>query len=62
MVRVLGHTTNWAIQNNLESGESTIFATAGAEIDYAAGELIIPFGSKVEVSCALLSHFQAVPM
>ncbi len=50
MVRVANRTTSWARKNNLESGESTIFATSGAEIDDDAGELIIPSGSTIEVS------------
>ena len=50
MVRVANHTTDWATRNNLESGESTIFATEGAEINDETGELIIPPGSTIEVS------------
>ena len=55
MVRVRDRTTSWARKNNIQSGESTIFATAGAEIDDDAGELIIPSGSTIEVSCAVFS-------
>jgi hypothetical protein len=50
MVRVANHTTSWAIKNKFESGESTIFATDGAEINDARGELIIPSGSTIQVS------------
>jgi phage gp45-like len=49
MVRVANRTTSWARKNNFESGESTIFATRGAEIDDDAGELIIPSGSTIQV-------------
>ena len=50
MVRVKDRTTSWATKNNLESGESTILATSGAEINDETGELIIPPGSTIEVS------------
>jgi hypothetical protein len=52
MVRVANRTTGWARKNNFESGESTIFATSGAEIIDGTGELIIPSGSTIEVSNA----------
>jgi len=54
MVRVANRTTSWARKNNMESGESTIFATSGAEIDDDAGELIIPSGSTIQVSSAFI--------
>jgi phage gp45-like len=57
MVRVANRTTGWARKNNFESGESTIFATSGAEIDDDAGELIIPSGSTIEVSYAWFLSF-----
>jgi hypothetical protein len=53
MVRVANRTTSWAIKNKFVSGESTIFATDGAEINDAIGELIIPSGSIIQVSHAL---------
>jgi hypothetical protein len=53
MVRVANRTTDWAKNNNLVSGASTIFATAGAEINYAKGELIIPQGSAIQVRLQL---------
>jgi phage gp45-like len=52
MVRIANRTTSWARKNNFESGESTIFATSGAEIIDGTGELIIPSGSTIEVSNA----------
>ena len=52
MVRVANRTTSWARKNNMESGESTIFATGGAEINDDAGELIIPSDSTILVSYA----------
>jgi hypothetical protein len=56
MVRVANRTTSWARRNNFESGESTIFATAGAEIDDDTDELTIPSGSTIQVSYALVSR------
>ena len=55
MVRVGNRTTRWARNNNLVSGASTIYATAGAEINYAKGELIIPPGSAIQVRYIWLS-------
>ncbi len=49
LVRVANRTTSWARKNKLLSGESTIFATAGADINYNKGELVIPQGSTIQV-------------
>jgi phage gp45-like len=57
MVRIANRTTSWARKNNFESGESTIFATSGAEINDDTGELIIPSGSTIEVSYAWFLSF-----
>ena len=52
MVRVANRTNSWARKNKFESGESTLFATAGADIDDDTNELIIPSGSTIQVSNA----------
>jgi hypothetical protein len=56
MVRVANRTTSWARKNKFESGESTLFATAGAEIHDDRNELIIPSGSTIRVSYAESSN------
>jgi hypothetical protein len=53
MVRVAKPHHKLGHKNKFESGESTIFATDGAEINDARGELIIPSGSTIQVSYAL---------
>ena len=56
MVRVANRTTSWARRNNFESGESTLFATAGADIDDDTNELIIPSGSTIQVCYVQFSN------
>jgi hypothetical protein len=61
MVRVANRTTSWARKNKFESGESTLFATAGAEIYDDTSELVIPSGSTIQVSYAV-STMASSPM
>ncbi len=49
MVRVKGLTTKWALQNNVTSGVTTIFAPEGAVIDDQTNELVVPSGTVVNV-------------
>ena len=54
-VKVRGLRTSWALKNNVTSGETTIYANNGAEIDYSSNELIVPSNSSIKVSFVMMN-------